>query len=404
MSIINDIDTDLQSAIDKTKYLLENLYNQNSKLPMELEVLEKKFYANALFDKIEMVEQILDTYEKLRNKNKTLLDSKFCNINNESSEIQMEYYKETSNNLEQFTELSKDEIKKLKVGALILYIIKKMSSEKKFSKTNIINLQNKEWCKEIFLVNHPIIKKYNKYLTETDQRKISGSNKYYSSLYVIDKSEYFVCSELSDRSRLPLLQWFYGKYKISIKNENRNCNSIEEEMGNIALIRYNYDELRNITNSSNKPCKVVISNRETIVNSWSEIIVAVCEFMISLDSYSMSKIVNESQFRFKNRHVFSLDPTILEQPKKLSNGLYVETAYSSEKIVRYCYSILCYCEVDSELLEIYSYKEEKRGAISQEGNEEDSYNGDVENLTLENMDSELVNEFIKILDIYDYSN
>ncbi|MBU3093427.1 hypothetical protein KPL35_15290 [Clostridium sp. CF011] len=115
----------------------------------------------------------------------------------------------------------------------------------------------------------------------------------------------------------------------------------------------------------------------------------------------MSKIVNESQFRFKNGCIFSLDSTILEQPKKLSNGLYVQTAFSSERIVRYCNSILCYCEVDSEMPEIYCYKEERGKTIKQEMNEEDNYNGDVETLTLENIDSELVNEFTKILDVYD---
>ncbi|MBU3093429.1 hypothetical protein KPL35_15300 [Clostridium sp. CF011] len=90
-----------------------------------MDLLEKRFYANALFDKIEIVEQMLETYEKLKNKNKILLDSNFCNINMEGSKSEIERTKETSNELEQFTELGLDQMNNLKIGILVRYIIKK---------------------------------------------------------------------------------------------------------------------------------------------------------------------------------------------------------------------------------------------------------------------------------------
>lgn len=400
MSIIKAIDIDLQSAIKKTKYLLERLYYQNSNIPMELELSEKRFYANTLFDKIEIVEQMIDTYEQLKNKNITLLDSNFCNIDTEGSKIKVESINETASELSQITEFSLDEMKKIKIGALVRYIIKKMANDKKLSKTNISNLQNKEWCKEILLVNHQMIKKCNKYLTESDQRKINGVLKYYAQIYIIDESEYFVCSELYERSRQPFLQLFNEEYNIIIKNESFNDKITKEKIENMSLVRYNFDEIKNINNTSDKPCKVVIFNREYIVNNWAEVIVSVCECMISLNSYSMSKIVNESQFKLKNGQIFSLDPTILAQPKKLSNGIYVQTTFTSERILRYCYNIICYCEVESEMLEIYCYEDKRNKTIKRGMHEEYNVN-DFEKLTLESIDSELVNEFIKILDVFD---
>ncbi|MBU3093428.1 hypothetical protein KPL35_15295 [Clostridium sp. CF011] len=131
-----------------------------------------------------------------------------------------------------------------------------MTNENKLSKIDISNFQNKEWCKEVLLVNHQLIKKYNKYLTEADQHRVNGVCKYYTQIYIIDESEYFLCSELYDRSRQPFLQWFYKKYNINKKNESSIQNKSKDKTDNLSLVRYNCDELRNINNSLNKPCKV----------------------------------------------------------------------------------------------------------------------------------------------------
>ena len=404
MSITEFIDIDLQSALEKVKYLIERLYEQNNNIPKDLELSEKRIYSNSLFDRIENTEEMLDILKQLKKRNEILSESSFCNIDIEGLKIKMEPSVENITDIEKFIELSLDEIKKLKIRGLVRYIIEKLIYDKKLSKLNISNLQNYEWCKDILLVSYPVIRKYNKYLTESDQRKVNGTFKYYAQIYKLDESEYFICSELAERSRQPFLQWFWEKYNTGFKSRNLKQSEANDKIKNVYLIHYDSNVSKNINSTFDKPCRVVIFDSEYIVTNWSEIIPLVCENMISSYPTDMTKIVNESRFKLKDGSIFSTDPTVLVHPKKLSNGLYVQKTFSPEKIVYYCYSIIYYCQVDRDKLKIFCCEDEKKKIIEEDVFEEDNYDNNTEKMTLRNVDSNLVNEFIKILDNYNNPN
>ncbi len=115
MSINYTIDDMLKSVIDTQNELIQHLYILKQNTPNEMTLQEKRIYLNALFDKIEFIEQTRDEVELLKRKNFTLNDSTFCNINFELNIIDIKHEErvELSHNNEIPISLSYEEINKV---------------------------------------------------------------------------------------------------------------------------------------------------------------------------------------------------------------------------------------------------------------------------------------------------
>ena len=127
-------------------------------------------------------------------------------------------------------DLSIEEIQQLKLSALVRYIVKKLAFENKFSKIDIDNMQDINWCKNVLKLNNPLIKCFGD-ADELEERKINNVVKYYKDIFLIDSDQYFLCNDVSERSRKIFIEWYNVK-----TNELFNADSG-------SLLSYDKDEI-----------------------------------------------------------------------------------------------------------------------------------------------------------------
>lgn len=235
----------IRSNIDIIQYKIDGLMNylekKYKKTPQKLNLKIIRENSNGIFDRIEeliylknrlnkLAEQIthIEEYElaqfnveQMRYTAKIILkvSSVFANTTDDTKLIKFvnKIVKKLRIGFDEIErdnsvlELSIEEIRQLKMGALARYIIKKIAFENKFSGTDIENMQNSTWCKNVLKINNHLIKRVIKGYEESEQRKINNVSKYYETIITIDGEKYFLSNDLSERSREIFIKWYKVK-------------------------------------------------------------------------------------------------------------------------------------------------------------------------------------------------
>lgn len=86
----------------------------------------------------------------------------------------------------------------LKIGEIVKIYIFSVLEEGKITGYELQKLQDKEYSKQIFDINYPLLSKV---------RIINGQPRYYANRILINNEEYYICQEWFDKSRQKLVSW-----------------------------------------------------------------------------------------------------------------------------------------------------------------------------------------------------
>ena len=95
-------------------------------------------------------------------------------------------------------------ITEIGVGARIIEIFEKLEAEQRLSAEEISNLCSKDYSNSIFKINFPLLVKYK----DGSEAFVNNYRRYYTQTFKLGGNEYFLCSQLYDRNRPYLEEWF----------------------------------------------------------------------------------------------------------------------------------------------------------------------------------------------------
>lgn len=101
--------------------------------------------------------------------------------------------------------------KDIKIGALVRLSLPKLIQGSIIDEQEILNLQNKDYSKEVFNINYPILKKYNNSLTSIENRREGDYPRYYSLIVSYKGEEYLITSEWFSWNKSQFVLWL-GQY------------------------------------------------------------------------------------------------------------------------------------------------------------------------------------------------
>lgn len=84
--------------------------------------------------------------------------------------------------------------------------------------------------------------------------------------------------------------------------------------------------------------------------NWRDVLILVCEELIKRCPEKFKNFDKNDAFKGRKRSYFSYKPEELREPRKLSNGLYVEMNLSANSIARICCNIIEQCGYNSDEL------------------------------------------------------
>jgi hypothetical protein len=364
MGIMASIENDIKVINNNYKKLLDYLLIQYEIIPNELSLIEKKAYLNTIIDRIEEVELIIENLEKVKKVNKSLLDSHFCNIDENGTQIIPEIVNKNKYLGEEISELSIEVMEKLKMSKLVCYIINKLNYEKKISDQDLLNLQDRKWCKSILQVNHPVLLKHNKFVSNVDQRKVDGYSKYFAQTYLVNNNFFFVCYDLFEKSRSSFINFYLDKIEIKHIKSQRLIQKGKMKNDELYLIDYERETSNIFSTSFPNPCKVAIDYSEYDVTNWSEVLIKVCEVCFKSFPDKAEDIIYEPTLKKRKKSIFILDSSI-SSAVRLKNGFYVETNFHPLKVMYYCREIVRFFDMDISELRIYTYENKEDGVLKE---------------------------------------
>ncbi|MGJ9384486.1 DUF6946 family protein [Salipaludibacillus sp. CF4.18] len=68
-------------------------------------------------------------------------------------------------------------------------------------------LTDTEYCKEVFDINYPVLKKLDETVPSSEQRKIRGYNRYWTKIVYIHQARYLICNDWHERNRVKYQRW-----------------------------------------------------------------------------------------------------------------------------------------------------------------------------------------------------
>jgi hypothetical protein len=109
----------------------------------------------------------------------------------------------------------------------------------------------------------------------------------------------------------------------------------------------------NEANLVDKPTAFIFLDKIYTINSWQELLVGLCEAMILHKPYRIAGFGVSCPLNTTDRTIFNFDETrIAHSPKRLSNGLFVETDGSAIEIKSRCERILEACGYSRDVFQI----------------------------------------------------
>lgn len=108
-------------------------------------------------------------------------------------------------------------MKEMKIGALVRTNMRRLAKEGIITKELAQEMTKYEYSKRVFNINYPLLKKIDKNLPLSDQRKIKGRPRYWNEIFKIAGEEYFVCQEWYEYSRDNFINWMRSIERSNIK-------------------------------------------------------------------------------------------------------------------------------------------------------------------------------------------
>jgi hypothetical protein len=117
-----------------------------------------------------------------------------------------EYEQKKSGSLTQSSVIQeqKDEVK---IGLLVRNTLAKLVRQNVLTPEKVRYLLDERYCKTTFDINYPLLKKVEKGVAESTQRKINGYDRYWADLIRINHESYFVCNDWYERNRTKFVKW-----------------------------------------------------------------------------------------------------------------------------------------------------------------------------------------------------
>jgi hypothetical protein len=95
----------------------------------------------------------------------------------------------------------------IKVGILVRTTMRKIVKAQLLSDDRVRVLQDARYCKAIFDINYPFLKKVVWDSPLSEQRKINGYDRYWSDEELINGDKYLVCSQWYERNKPRFIKW-----------------------------------------------------------------------------------------------------------------------------------------------------------------------------------------------------
>jgi hypothetical protein len=95
----------------------------------------------------------------------------------------------------------------LKVGKLVRNTLSILVRQNVLTPEKVRYLMDERYCKTTFDINYPFLKKVEKGVNESNQRKINGYDRYWAETIRINQDNYFVCNDWYDRNRTKFIKW-----------------------------------------------------------------------------------------------------------------------------------------------------------------------------------------------------
>jgi len=150
--------------------------------------------------------------------------------------------------------------------------------------------------------------------------------------------------------------------KLQLSNvDNKNDKGDIEANNGFAVV----DFTSNNNYAYTKPTKLVLRGITRKTRSWKDVLMQLCELLISIAPNVIKTLVEIPLTEDSIRIHFSLTKTGMFFPKKLSNGMWVETNYSATNTVRICYILCQKCGIPCEDLKIYYRKNNHTGVCDE---------------------------------------
>lgn len=170
----------------------------------------------------------------------------------------------------------------------------------------------------------------------------------------------------------------------SINDKEADERDIESENGFAVL-----DFTSNSNYVHTKPYRFVLRGIACETRNWTDLLMQLCELLISIASDAIMTLANSSW------SYLSLNKTRMFSPKKLSNGMWVETSYSATHIVRICGSLCQKCGIATDELKIYYGKKNHTGVYDGQYQKDGYVIVDHRTDTFESVKAEVIESFIK---------
>lgn len=95
----------------------------------------------------------------------------------------------------------------LKVGQLVRTTMRKIISSNSLSDELVLLLQDSRYCKMMFDINYPFLKKVMIGANQSQQRKINGYDRYWEEEISVNGERYFICNDWYERNRSKFIRW-----------------------------------------------------------------------------------------------------------------------------------------------------------------------------------------------------
>jgi hypothetical protein len=95
----------------------------------------------------------------------------------------------------------------LKIGKLVRDTLAILVRQNVLTSEKVRYLLDERYCKTTFDINYPFLKKIERGVKESKQRKINGYDRYWAETIRINQESYFVCNDWYDRNRTKFIKW-----------------------------------------------------------------------------------------------------------------------------------------------------------------------------------------------------
>jgi len=231
----------------------------------------------------------------------------------------------------------------MKIGQYVLRSFKIIAEESLLSAEDISNLSNAEWCRDNLHLGFAFLKAIDRSKPIAGQAYEGNYQRYWMQPHMYGTAGYLLCKEWFEQNRKYYDAWI-SKFGVQQSSQH-------------ATIEQSTDDV-----TSQVPSTIGIAGIECSANSWKEVLIQVCNYVISLKSFDDNILLNNDELKGRTRNYFNKDGKgMTRSAVHLKEGLWVETNLSAKHIVSLCHKILIQFGFSYDDFE---YKCYPRGSIS----------------------------------------